>query len=156
MTEIPASLTTLVNLQVLNMSNCTLLERLPGDIEKLVNLRHLYLDGYVKLTHMPKGIGKLTSLLTLDLFIVADPSEFGGEVVAVLEELRQLNFLGGELTIKGVGSLLKTDGCDDQNHFLKEKMNLKSLTLIWDYGPQDVVATEALLERLHPEKKLSR
>ncbi|CAI0552658.1 unnamed protein product [Linum tenue] len=80
MTEIPASITTLVKLQVLNLCSCQWLERLPGDIEKLVNLRHLYLDGCDKLTHMPKGIGKLTSLLTLDLFIVASPSEFGGEL----------------------------------------------------------------------------
>ncbi|CAL1362729.1 unnamed protein product [Linum trigynum] len=150
--EIPDSLTTLINLQLLNLSGCNKLKRLSRDMEKLVNLRHLYLDGCSELTHMPKGIGKLTSLQTLTLFIVADPSKVDDDVAALLEELTGLNHLGGKLTIKGLEHL----DSKSAGSYLKEKKRLQYLKLIWGGQNRDGTVAEAWMERLRPHRNLKK
>ncbi|CAN1829318.1 Putative disease resistance protein RGA3 [Linum perenne] len=148
--EVPDSITLLVNLQVLNLSGCLSINRLPVGIEKLVNLRHLYCKGCNQLTHMPKGIGKLTSLQTLDVFVVANPSKFGDDVAAGLEELKELKSLGGELTIEGLQHLQQKTSLDHAARvsYLKDKERLQSLKLRWK-SPN-----ESWLERLRPHGNL--
>ncbi|CAI0395831.1 unnamed protein product [Linum tenue] len=150
--EIPDSLTTLINLQLLNLTGCNKLKRLPRYMEKLVNLRHLYLDGCSELTHMPKGIGKLTSLQTLTLFVVADPSKVEHDVAALLEELTGLNHLGGKLTIKGLEHL----DSKSAGSYLKEKKRLQYLELIWGGQNRDGTVAEAWMERLRPHSNLKK
>ncbi|CAN1829321.1 Putative disease resistance RPP13-like protein 1 [Linum perenne] len=167
--EVPDSITLLVNLQVLNLSGCLSINRLPVGIEKLVNLRHLYCKGCNQLTHMPKGIGKLTSLQTLDVFVVANPSKFGDDVAAGLEELKELKSLGGELTIEGLQHLQQKTSLDHAARvsYLKDKERLQSLKLRWkspnddddeddDHDDDDarVSTAESWLERLRPHGNL--
>ncbi|CAN1784250.1 Putative disease resistance protein RGA3 [Linum perenne] len=76
--KIPNSVTNLVNLQVLDLSQCSTLEELPRDIKKLVNLKYLDLNPYswpVGLTRMPKGFGELASLHTLTKFVASSDLE---------------------------------------------------------------------------------
>ncbi|CAI0395827.1 unnamed protein product [Linum tenue] len=152
--EIPDSLTTLINLQLLNLTRCDKLERLPKGMETLVNLRHLYLDGCGELTYMPKGIGKLTALQTLTLFVVADPSKVDPDVAALLEELTVLNHLGGKLTIKGLEHLDSKSAAD--GWYLKEKKRLQSLKLIWRDPNQDGAVAVTWMERLRPHSNLRK
>ncbi|CAI0554859.1 unnamed protein product [Linum tenue] len=120
---LPNSISNLVNLQVLELSASKSLEELPKDIEKLVNLKHLELDaayaGYG--THMPKGIGKLKFLARLPMFIV-------GKRSSSIDELKGLNALCGELTIRDLGD---AESPRTGVYVLNEKQHLQSLVLDW-------------------------
>ncbi|CAN0923870.1 Putative disease resistance protein RGA4 [Linum grandiflorum] len=153
MERLPDSITNLLNLQVLDLSWCRVLKELPKDIEKLANLMHLYLYPYgVKLTHMPKGIGKLTSLQTLPIFVVS--KSCGG-----LDELKSLNALRGELTIRN----LRNAESSSMDLVLKEKAFLQSLVLDWEYihddeeqEQDDPAAADTILEQLQPHQNLKK
>ncbi|CAI0428993.1 unnamed protein product [Linum tenue] len=126
--------------EVLDLSWCRLLKELPRDLKKMVNLMHLYLYPLgVKLTHMPKGIGELTSLLTLPVFVVSKKKKSRGndnkmeEEVGGLDELKALNALRGELTIK---NLVKAESVETRlelrktgSQSLLRTMNMKTTTM---------------------------
>ncbi|CAI0428981.1 unnamed protein product [Linum tenue] len=169
MAKLPDPITNLVNLQVLDLSWCRLLKELPRDIKKMVNLMHLYLYPLgVKLTHMPKGIGELTSLQTLPVFVVSKKKKKSRgndnkmeEEVGGLDELKALNALRGELTIK---NLVKAESVGYGVHVLKEKPFLQSLVLDWEYNNSDddndgdyaSTIDEEILEALCPHPNLKK
>ncbi|KAM6595023.1 hypothetical protein CsatA_002726 [Cannabis sativa] len=65
-TELPHSITKLLNLQTLKLSSCYGLKRLPRrGFENLINLRHLEIDGCYNLTSLPRGIHQLPNLQIL-------------------------------------------------------------------------------------------
>ncbi|XP_062077300.1 putative disease resistance protein RGA3 [Humulus lupulus] len=65
--KLPDSLCDLCNLQTLKIANCYNLQRLPEGIGKIVKLRCLYNYGCSELKGLPKGFGKLTSLQKLEM-----------------------------------------------------------------------------------------
>ncbi|CAL1379949.1 unnamed protein product [Linum trigynum] len=156
--KLPNSITNLVNLQVLKLIDGKWLEELPRDTKKLVDLKHLELDPVCPayLTHMPKGIGGLKFLRTLPVFAVGKRSNNGNHQRqgAGLDELKGLNALYGELTIKGLANAdSPRQGC----YVLKEKPHLLSLNLYLgssDDKVDDVTflsnRDEGILEMLQP------
>ncbi|CAI0554862.1 unnamed protein product [Linum tenue] len=155
---LPNSISNLVNLQVLELIDIGSLKELPKGIEKLVNLKHLELlaEEAGDITHMPKGIGKLKFLQTLPIFN-------GNTVGAELDELKGLNALCGELTIKG---LANAESPRTGVYVLNEKLHLQSLVLDWsrddDIGDDvhDVTSLsihdEGILEMLKPHFNLKK
>ncbi|KAF4365472.1 hypothetical protein G4B88_025651 [Cannabis sativa] len=72
-TQLPHSITKLLNLQTLKLSSCYGLKRLPRrGFENLINLRHLEIDGCYNLTSLPRGIHQLTNLQILSQLEVSD------------------------------------------------------------------------------------
>ncbi|CAN1219707.1 Putative disease resistance protein RGA3 [Linum perenne] len=156
--KIPNSVTNLVNLQVLDLSQCSTLEELPRDIKKLVNLKYLDLNPYswpVGLTRMPKGFGELASLHTLTKFVACNDEAAGG-----LIELKGLKSLRGDLMIV---NLEKAESIDV--YALKNKPLLQFLVLDWAnfcwtnlFGPYVTSSTndEVVMEMLCPHHNLRR
>ncbi|KAF4365473.1 hypothetical protein G4B88_025652 [Cannabis sativa] len=72
-TQLPHSITKLLNLQTLKLSSCYGLKRLPRrGFEDLINLRHLEIDGCYNLTSLPRGIHQLPNLQILSQLEVSD------------------------------------------------------------------------------------
>ncbi|KAL5712692.1 hypothetical protein ACHQM5_014837 [Ranunculus cassubicifolius] len=126
------------------------------------SLRHLevYRFGGL-LNRIPAGIGQLTRLETLSTFVVRNPSENGNESVAGIQELKGLNLIAGELTIKGLRHV--HDPNDAQNAKLRSKTNISELTLWWSGGDdegnihpslQDNNSCKEVLEGLQPHPNL--
>ncbi|XP_056175005.1 disease resistance protein RGA2-like [Syzygium oleosum] len=78
MESMPNSITDLLNLQTLKLSNCKHLKTLPRDLKKLVNLRHLLINGCDSLSHLP-SLSEFPSLRTLNLMGL-DALEFLQEI----------------------------------------------------------------------------
>ncbi|XP_073109658.1 disease resistance protein RGA2-like [Elaeis guineensis] len=64
---LPISITTLYNLQSLNLKGCALLKELPEGIGNLRNLRYIDISWCTKITMLPTSIIRLSSLQTLNL-----------------------------------------------------------------------------------------
>ncbi|CAL1379913.1 unnamed protein product [Linum trigynum] len=161
--NLPNSVTNLLNLEVLDLSEFGNMGGLPEDFGKLIDLKHLLLhpSGAWYLTHMPKGIGELKSLQTLPIFVVGWRRQlFGTDEKAIgvgLDELIGLNALRGELAIiyladakfLGIGV-----------YVLKNKLLLLSLVLDWA-GPSGMShgstnEEEILAITLHPPPNLKK
>ncbi|XP_071920047.1 disease resistance protein RGA2-like [Coffea arabica] len=121
--ELPNSICDLWNLQILGLIDCHKLQSLPKGMRFLRNLRHLCLHGCRSLTHMPSGIGKLTCLRTLGMVVL------GGEKGFQLSELRDLNMVGGKLTIEHLERI--EDKKDAEEACLIKKQSLRKLNLYW-------------------------
>ncbi|KAJ6925020.1 disease resistance protein RGA4 [Populus alba x Populus x berolinensis] len=159
------SVTSLVNLQVLKLNDCSNLKELPRDISKLINLRHLDVgcsrsyDLCEYLEYMPRGIGKLTSLQTLSCFVVAKKESPKYEMIGGLDELRMLNELRGrlEILVKGYegGSCIS----DFEGAKLIDKEYLQSLTVRWDPdldSDSDIDLYDKMLQSLRPNSSLQQ
>ncbi|XP_027181794.1 disease resistance protein RGA2-like [Coffea eugenioides] len=141
--ELPNSICDLWNLQILNLNNCVKLRSLPKGMRFLRNLRHLCLRRCESLTHLPSGIGKLTCLRTLSMVVL------GGKKSFQLSELRDLNMLGGELTIRHLERIENKK--DAEEACLIQKQSLRKLYLEWD--PERTLQRyndEEVLEALKP------
>uniref|UniRef100_A0A2N9HWY8 protein O-GlcNAc transferase n=1 Tax=Fagus sylvatica TaxID=28930 RepID=A0A2N9HWY8_FAGSY len=154
--RLPSSITSLLNLQTLKLSNCDVLEELPKDINKLVSLRHLEIDGCDKLAQMPSGLGQLTNLQILSLFVLRNDRRSDCRQIGKLSELKRLNNLSGGLEILHLEQL--TDATSEtKNANLKEKQHLRTLNLRWyrqDDDGADVHSDEKSLEGLQPHRNL--
>ncbi|XP_024025099.1 putative disease resistance protein At3g14460 [Morus notabilis] len=120
---LPASVSTLYNLQTLKLSNCVSLTQLPHDIGKLVNLRHLYIDG-TDLKEMPQQMSGLKNLQTFTVFVVGKgrgPS---------IKELKHFQNLQGPLSILGLQNVDRAADVSEAN--FKDKKHLEELVLKWD------------------------
>ncbi|XP_027181936.1 putative disease resistance protein RGA1 [Coffea eugenioides] len=145
--ELPNSICDLCNLQILGLIDCHKLQSLPKGMRFLRNLRHLCLDGCWSLTHMPSGIGKLTCLRTLSKVVL------GGKKGFQLSELRDLNMLRGDLSIRHLERV--EDKKDAEEAFLIQKQSLRELNLHWDSErTRQRYNDEEVLEALKPRPNL--
>ncbi|OMO63710.1 Disease resistance protein [Corchorus olitorius] len=123
--ELPDEVCDLCNLQTLDLTNCMRLSQLPHGIGKLINLRHLENRGTLLLKFFPKGIASLTSLRTLRKFTVN--SSIRDCEVSTVEDLGNLQHLGGELEIQGLANV--RDKSEAEKAQLREKNHLRQLHL---------------------------
>ncbi|KAG6772956.1 hypothetical protein POTOM_024386 [Populus tomentosa] len=157
------SVTSLVNLQVLKLNDCSNLKELPRDISKLISLRHLDVgctldkDLCENLEYMPRGIGKLTSLQTLSCFVVAKKESPKSEMIGGLDELRMLNELRGRLEIRVKGYEGSSCISEFEGAKLIDKEYLQSLTVRWDPyldRDSDIDLYDKMLQSLQPNSSL--
>jgi len=161
---LPEEVSTLLNLQTLNLRNClqlaslpdlgnlkhlrhlnlqgTRIERLPASLERLINLRYLNFS-CTPLKEMPPHIGQLTKLQTLTYFVVGRQSE------SSINELGKLRHLRGELHIRVLQNLV--DARDDVGANLKGLKHLDKLFLTWDGDTHNVQHVTSTLEKLEPD-----
>ncbi|WVZ54680.1 hypothetical protein U9M48_005444, partial [Paspalum notatum var. saurae] len=146
--KLPSNITTLRNLECLDLSGCWNLVELPEGIGNLENLQVLNLENYAKLRGMPIGIGQLSQIEKLSLFVVGE-----GEKCAGISELANVGRDSESLIIRGIKHVLEQD--DAHMACLKQKTNLQSLKLEWERyhkGEVDTEFEEAVLDGLEPHK----
>jgi Leucine-rich repeat (LRR) protein len=119
-----SSITTLGNLECLDLCHSNSLVELPEGIENLRKLKVLNLEGCLKLRSMPKGIHELVQLQKLGLFVLGK-----GRKCAELSELANIGNIGGGLTVTGIEHV--TEPGDAHMACLKQKTNLQWLSLVW-------------------------
>ncbi|KAJ0717456.1 putative virus X resistance protein-like, coiled-coil [Helianthus annuus] len=139
--ELPENIGNLFNLQTLIIFDCQSLTKLPKSFSKLKKLQHFDFRNTPSLKQFPLGIGELKSLQTLTKIVI------GGDGGFAITELKGLNNLGGELSIKG---LCKVQSAVDAN---EAKLSLKRLTklkLNWGEGFQHGTPQKEVLEELKP------
>ncbi|XVF77598.1 hypothetical protein PTKIN_Ptkin14bG0058700 [Pterospermum kingtungense] len=153
MEVLPESITNLHNLQTLLLSWCENLKKLPKDVSKLISLESLDIVPCRKLNNLPKGIGELTSLQTLTNFVVnIDEQQFATS--ATLNELRDLNYLGGELVIGNL-DMVRDVELESNEVNLNQKKHLKSLRFEWRIREdRNSEKDELLLDNLEPHPNL--
>ncbi|CAL9782933.1 unnamed protein product, partial [Musa acuminata subsp. burmannicoides] len=123
-TTLPESLSSLSNLQLLELRDCYWLHELPKNAQSMRSLTHLDIRGCYGLTYMPAGLGQLRQLRMMPTYLLGDGDGDGG-----LEELGTLN-LEGELYIGNLQNLRSAAEAGEAN--LREKRGLRSLKLKWD------------------------
>ncbi|PON63311.1 LRR domain containing protein, partial [Parasponia andersonii] len=145
---LPESICDLQNLQTLNLTGCSFLQKLPKHISRLRSLRHLNIFGCVQLSELPRNMGRLTFLRTLSIFIV------GSKRGCHLEELQGLN-LGGELEIKGLEKVRSP--LDAKKANLTRKRDIKKLCLYWGTKESELQehVVDQVLEALEPSPTLN-
>ncbi|XP_037470757.1 putative disease resistance protein RGA4 [Triticum dicoccoides] len=122
---LPEDISILYNLQTLDLSNCSDLDRLPRQMKYTTHLHHLYTHGCRKLKSMPPELGKLTRLQTLTCFVAG----VNGVDCSDVEELQHLN-LCCQLELCQVENVGKAEA---EVANLRRKKDLIGLTLRWTY-----------------------
>ncbi|OMO73329.1 hypothetical protein COLO4_27159 [Corchorus olitorius] len=146
---VPESISSLRNLQTLNLRYCHRLQMLPEGLSDLKNLIYVDITECYALTCMPAGLGKLLSLRTLSRFIV------GKRRGCYIDELKGLA-LEGELCIEDLDNVKSSRDARSAN--LKMKQNLRSVSLAWrenNSGDQHENA-EDVLNGLQPHSSLKK
>ncbi|KAJ6734181.1 LEUCINE RICH REPEAT CONTAINING PROTEIN [Salix purpurea] len=121
--KLPEGITSLQNLQTLDLRDCKSLIQLPKGMKHMKSLVYLDITGCYLLRFMPRGMGQLMCLRKLGLFIV------GKEEGRHIGELEGLNNLAGELRITDLDNVQNVTDARSAN--LKLKTALLSLTLSW-------------------------
>ncbi|PWA62563.1 Disease resistance protein [Artemisia annua] len=143
---IPESIINLQNMQVLILERCWEFRELPKGMRYMRNLQRLDTSSS-SLRHMPVGIKELTNLRRLSNFVV------GKDDGARIGEMGNLNLVGmRKLELSGpenVGGLREAESAN-----LKDKINLKSLTLVWSHDERSETNDSEVLEGLEPNSGL--
>ncbi|KAJ6370844.1 hypothetical protein OIU77_001365 [Salix suchowensis] len=126
--KLPEGITSLQNLQTLEMRCCHKLIQLPKGMKHMKSLVYLDIRGCDRLRFMPFGMGQLMCLRKLSLFIV------GTEEGRHIGELERLNNLTGELEITDLVNVKNLTDARRAN--LKLKTTLLSLSLSWHRNGQ--------------------
>ncbi|XP_062007389.1 disease resistance RPP13-like protein 4 [Rosa rugosa] len=143
--ELPASIRSLISLEILDLRACHDLERLPSDISSLKKLTHLDVSECYLLEGMPKGLHKLSSLQVLKGFLIGSqektPTKLGE--LATLKKLRRLSIhIGNGAAIQAV-----------EFKKLKDMSSLRFLKVSWGVVSKNLtneIADESL-KFLFPE-----
>ncbi|KAJ6370987.1 hypothetical protein OIU77_001489 [Salix suchowensis] len=149
--KLPESISSLQNLQTLNLSYCSRLYMLPKKMKDMKSLIYLDLTGCDSLQCMPSGMGQLGCLRKLGKFIV------GKEVGHHIGELQRLNYIGGDLSIKDLDNVQGL--ADAQNANLARKTNLQSLSLSWREDESSSFSeanSEDVLRALEPHSNMKK
>ncbi|KAJ1256646.1 hypothetical protein BS78_K337800 [Paspalum vaginatum] len=144
--KLPSSITTLRNLECLDLRGCLKLVELPQGICNLEKLQVLNLEYCSSLRGMPAGIGQLSQQEKLSLFVVGEGEKFAG-----ISELANVGRDSEGLIIRGIEHVLEHD--DAHKACLKQKINLQSLKLEWERyhkGEANTELEEAVLDGLEP------
>ncbi|XVF77602.1 hypothetical protein PTKIN_Ptkin14bG0059100 [Pterospermum kingtungense] len=152
---LPDFITNLLNLQTLLLYCCMKLKSLPKDTSKLISLECLNVEHCNELKNLPRGLGELTSLQILPIFIV-NSDENKSSTSATLNELRDLNYLRGNLSIANLDRVRNVE-LESKEAKLNEKKHLESLRLAWWSNGKDRNSTEndeLLLDTLEPPPNL--
>ncbi|KAJ6371766.1 hypothetical protein OIU77_002146 [Salix suchowensis] len=120
---LPEGITSLQNLQTLDLRYCSSLIQLPKGMKHMKSLVYLDITNCFSLRFMPRGMGQLMCLRKLGLFIV------GKEEGRHIGELEGLNNLAGELEIIDLDNVQNVTDARSAN--LKLKTALLSLILSW-------------------------
>ncbi|KAF6987065.1 hypothetical protein CFC21_004742 [Triticum aestivum] len=135
--SLPEDISILYNLQTLDLSNCSALDRLPRKMKYMTSLCHLYTHGCLELKSMPPGFENLTKLQTLTVFVAGVP----GPDCADVGELHDLK-IGGQLELRQVENVEKVEA---EVANLGNKKDLSQLTLTWSK-----VGDSKVLEKFEP------
>ncbi|KAG5222848.1 disease resistance protein [Salix suchowensis] len=152
---LPEGITSLQNLQTLDLRDCKKLIQLPEGMKHMKSLVYLDITGCDALRFMPRGMGQLMCLRKLGLFIV------GKEEGRHIGELEGLNNLAGELRITDLDNVQNVTDARSAN--LRSKTALLSLTLSWHgNGQSDSITSipnneaEEVLGALQPPSNLKK
>nr|TKS10255.1 putative disease resistance protein RGA1 [Populus alba] len=150
---LPECITSLQNLQTLDLRDCRELIQLPKGMKQMKSLVYLDITGCHSLRFMPCGMGQLICLRKLTLFIV------GKEDGRFIGELEKLNNLSGELSITDLHNVKNSTDARTAN--LKLKAALLSLTLSWQVNGAYIMRSlpnneEEVLEGLQPHSNLKK
>ncbi|CAD6268565.1 unnamed protein product [Miscanthus lutarioriparius] len=140
--ELPRSLCIVHHLQLLQLNY--MVKRLPDKLCNLSKLQHL--GGYEN--RIP-NVGKLTSLQHMHIFSVQKKQGYE------LRQLKDLNELGGSLTVKNLDNVTGKDEASES--MLYKKNHLKKLSLVWnsENGMDADTLHLDILEGLRPSPQLS-
>jgi hypothetical protein len=150
---LPECITSLQNLQTLDLRDCRELIQIPKGMKEMKSLVYLDITGCHSLRFMPCGMGQLICLRKLTLFIV------GKEDGRFIGELERLNNLAGELSITDLDNVKNSTDARTAN--LKLKAALLSLTLSWQVNGAFIMRSlpnneQEVLEGLQPHSNLKK
>ncbi|XP_059653693.1 putative disease resistance RPP13-like protein 1 [Cornus florida] len=166
--RLPDLISTLCNLQTLNLSGCGDLIELPTDIGKLINLLHLNV-AFTKLTKLPAGMRELINLHSLDTrgtTLTEMPMQMsrlvglrhltyfvvGRDSGSRISELRALYHLHGELSISELQNVVNCRDALEAN--FKDKKHLEGLKLEWSGNTRASQNESDVLDNLKPHTNL--
>ncbi|KAI3877085.1 hypothetical protein MKX03_027611 [Papaver bracteatum] len=149
--ELPQSICKLKHLRYFDVKGCSRLRELPQDMRKLIGLEYLIFSNKKKLiSKMPIKVSRLSELKKLPVFVVGEEGKGSG-----IEELNDLNLLGGKLRIENLGRV--TDGTQAN---LIAKKNLTHLELSWDSpgcnDPDRIIKDAEVIHDLQPHRNLQK
>nr|XP_043609664.1 putative disease resistance protein At3g14460 [Erigeron canadensis] len=147
---VPQEVGNLYNLQSLLLSGCEQLFSLPNSLTKLINLRHLDITDTPSLKDLPMGIGGLTGLQTLSKVVIGDANGFK------ISHLKDLQHLQGRLTIEGLHNLKNSIDAKEANLQQKKGLRHLEMEWsdVLDNSRNELIESE-VIEGLRPFEKLT-